>query len=40
MIVLRRLERYLDLPELSKYVRNEQPPGANESESSAGSITI
>jgi hypothetical protein len=37
MIALRRLERYLDLPE---YVRNEPPSGANESESSAGSITI
>jgi ABC-type multidrug transport system fused ATPase/permease subunit len=40
MIALRRLERYLDLPELSEYVRNEPPSGANESESSAGSITI
>ena len=39
-ISLRRLERYLDLPELSEYVLPEAPPDANESEAAVGSVTI
>lgn len=41
-ISLRRLERYLDLPELTEYVKPEAPPGAAVDSPSAqhGSVTI
>lgn len=39
-ISLSRLERYLDLPELSEYVEPNPPPSATESEAAYGSITV